>query len=116
MKKRISFNRYLQNSIAFLKRNKPVVLTVIFLGILADVFLISGSSDARIFGILLLYVISIRLYKLRSRITFIVSLFLLGIMFVEFLLFGSSANTEKAAVWLVFFIASGIVQQWNEIS
>ena len=114
MKKQINFNRYLQNGITFLKRNKPVVLTVIFLGILSDIFLLFGSSDTRIFGILGLYVISILLYKLKSRLTFTVSLFLLGIMFFEFLFFGPSANTEKAAVWLFFFLGIGIIQGWRE--
>lgn len=114
MSKQINFNKYLQNGIAFLKRNKPVVLTVIFLGILADIFIVSGSSDFRIFGILFFYIISIRLYKLKSRLTFTASLMLLGIMFVEFLLFGFSANTEKAAVWLFFFLGIGIIQQWRE--
>ena len=103
-----------QNAVAFLKRNKTVVLTVIFLGILADILLISGSSDARIFGILFFYIVSIHIYKLKSRLTFIVSLMLLGIMFVEFILSGPSANTEKAAVWLVLFMAVGIIQQWRE--
>ncbi len=114
MKKQINLKKYLQSGITLLKKNEPVVLTIIFLGILADIFLISGSSDPKIFGILGLYVISIRLYKLRSRLTFIVSLLLLGIMFVEYVFSGPSANTEKAAVWLVFFIAIGIIQQWRE--
>lgn len=114
MEKQINFNRYLQSGMAFLKRNKPVVLTIIFLGILADIFITSGSSDSRIFGILFFYIISVWLYKLKSRLTFTVSLLLLGIMFVEFILSGSSANTEKATVWLFFFLGIGIIQGWRE--
>lgn len=100
--------------IIFLKKNKPVVLTLIFLAIIADIIFISGSSDLRIFGILGLYVAAISFYKLKSRLTFLLSLVLLGVMFVEFLFTRTSESTEKAAVWLVLFLFIGIIQQWRE--
>ena len=114
MIRKISGKKYFNNGLLLLKKNKSVVLSVILLGILADIFFVSGSSDLRIFSIITFYVISIWLYRLKSRITFLLCLMLLGLMFIEFLLSGASERTEKAAVWLVLFLAIGIIQQWRE--
>ena len=99
-------------NIAF--QNKPVFLTIIVLAVLADILLIPQSSDIRIFLILGLYGISIMLYKLTGRYTFLFCLVLLGIMYIEFLFTGTSQATEKAAVWLYLFLAIGIVQKLRE--
>ena len=114
MIKRILNSRYGKKSVFFFKINKPVVLSVIFLGILADTLFIKGDSDLRIFGILGFYVAAIFFYKLKSRLTFLLGLVLLGVMFVEFIFTGTSESTEKAAVWFVFFLLIGIIQQWKE--
>ena len=104
----------IKKGILILRKNKPVVLTVIFLAILADIFFIRGNSDIRIFGILGVYIISVFFYKLKSRLTFLFSLALLGIMFIEFLFTRTSESTEKAAVWLYLFLAIGIIQKLRE--
>lgn len=114
MIKKILNSTYGKKSVLFFKNNKPVVLSVIFLGILIDILFIKGSSDIRMFGILGIYVISIFFYKLKSRLTFLFSLILLGVMFAGFILAGTSENTEKAAVWLFFLLLIGIIQQWKE--
>lgn len=114
MIKKILNSKYGKKSVLFFKNNKPVVLSVIFLGILADILFIRGNSDFRIFGILGLYVAASSFYKLKSRLTFLLGLVLLGVMFAEFIFTGTSESTEKAAVWLVFFLLVGIIQQWRE--
>ncbi len=114
MIKKILDSRYGKKGVLWFKNNKPVVLSVIFLGIIADTLLIKGNSDLRIFGILGLYVAAISFYKLKSRLTFLLGLVLLGVMLVEFIFTGTSESTEKAAVWLVFFLLIGIIQQWRE--
>ena len=100
--------------IEYLQRYKQVVLTVILLLIVADIFFLKESSDFRIFTVLGIYIAAIFIYKLSSRFTFILSLFVLVFMYIEFLLTGTSENTEKAAVWLFFLIGTGLVQQLKE--
>ncbi|MEK7502017.1 MAG: hypothetical protein AAB609_00665 [Patescibacteria group bacterium] len=95
-------------------KNKPVLLTIVVLAVLADILLIPESSDIRIFITLGLYGISIMLYKLAGRYAFLFCLVLLGIMYIEFLFTGTSPATEKAAVWIFFFLLIGIIQQWKE--
>lgn len=114
MIKKILNSAYGKKSVLWFKNNKPVVLSVIFLGILADTLFIKGNSDLRIFGFLGVYVAAISFYKLKSRLTFLLGLVLLGAMFVEFIFTGTSESTEKTAVWLVFFLLIGIIQQWRE--
>lgn len=114
MIRKISGKKYFNSGLLLFRKNKLVVLTILLLGVVGDIFFISGSSDLRIFSIITLYVIGIWLYKLNSRIIFLLCLVLLGIMFIEFLLSGTSERTEKAAVWLVLFLAIGIIQQWRE--
>jgi len=112
--KKILNSAYGKKSLLFFRNNKPVVLPIIFLGILADILFIKGNSDLRIFGILGLYVAAAFLYKFKSRLTFLLALVLLGVMFAEFIFTGTSESTEKAAVWLFFFLLIGIIQQWKE--
>ena len=114
MTTKILDKRYWREGISFLKNNKPIVLTLIFLLIPIDIFFINNSSDLRIFGILALCIISILIYKLKSRLTFMLCLIILGIMYIEFLFTGTSQATEKSAVWLFLFLAVGIFQQLKE--
>lgn len=97
-----------------LKNNKPAILSVIFLSIISDIVFIKENSDLIIFGILGLYIGAILFYKLKSRLTFILALFLLGVMYIKFIFSGTSESTEKAAVWLFFFLLIGIAQAWKE--
>lgn len=106
--------KYFNKALLLLINNKIIVLTLIFLAIIADILLIEGSLDIRIFGILGIYLISIFFYKLKSRLTFLFSLVLLGVIFISFILTKTSASTEKAAVWLFLFLLIGTVQQWRE--
>lgn len=107
---------FIKNLFSFLRNHKKIVFTLIIFGIFLDVFFFKINSDIRLFGILAFYVISILLFKLTSKITFLICLFILLAMYVGFLFSGASIITEKIAVWFVLFIAVGIIQQWNEIS
>lgn len=104
----------LKSIISILQKNKSIVLTVIYVSIVADVLFIPDSSDLRTFTILAIYIGSIRLYKLKSKATFLLCLALLGFMYVLFIETQASVTTEKAAVWLVLFWLIGIIQQWKE--
>jgi len=98
----------------FLKENKKIALALLVVSIFIDIFFVKISSDIVIFGILLLYGIFIKMFQIKSRRTFLLCLALLFTMFINFLFTGTSVSTEKAAVWLVLFMALGIFQQWRE--
>lgn len=106
--------RYWVAGISILEKNKPIVLTLMALAVLADILYLPGSSDVKIFGLLVAYGVAVRFYEIESKVTFLWCLVLLGVMFVEFLFTGPSVVTEKAAVWLVLFLTFGILQQWRE--
>lgn len=103
-----------KKTLDFLKQNRRVVLVFLIGIIFVDTFFIKTVSDVVTFGVLLLYGIFAKTYQLRPRETFLLCLGLLGAMFMSFLTSGTSVPTEKAAVWLVLFMALGIYQQWKE--
>lgn len=102
--------------VLIVKYHGKIVSVLIVFGIISDVFLLKGTSDLRLFGVLGLYIINIWVFKLKSKITFLLCLFLLIAMYISFLISGTSDITEKIAVWFVLFLTVGIIQQWNEIS
>jgi 4-hydroxybenzoate polyprenyltransferase len=97
-----------------LKKNKSITLAFTYVAMLADIFVLGQSQDIRLFGILIIYVFSIRFYKLKSRGTFLLALCILGIMFGLLVFTGTSDYSEKAAVWIFFLIAIGIWQKFKE--
>lgn len=99
---------------SFLEENKKIVLALLTVFIFVDIFFVKTNSDIVIFGILLLYGIFIKIFQIKSRRTFLLCLALLVAMFINFLFTGTSVSTEKAAVWLILFMALGIFQQWRE--
>lgn len=98
----------------FLKQNKKVVLVLLIGIIFVDILFAKTSSDIVTFGVLLAFGICAIAYRLKPRETFSLCLGILGVMFTSFLMSGTSVSTEKAAVWLVLFMALGIYQQWRE--
>lgn len=116
--KRAAFARYqktLRSIFAYIKKNVVIVLSFLFLIILADTLYTPTSSDIKMFGILILYGVVSKFYGLTSRLTLGVCLSLFGIMFFQFLVSGPAVQTEKTAVWLILFWAFSMVQQWREL-
>lgn len=99
-----------------IRKNKSLFTIVIVSLILSDVFFIFGSSDIRIFAFLTLYIFISFLYKSKYKLTLSLCVFFLVVLFILFIKSGASEKTEEVAVWLVLFLAVGIVQQWKEIS
>ncbi|RJQ38247.1 hypothetical protein C4559_02120 [Candidatus Microgenomates bacterium] len=100
--------------ISFLREQKQVILTLIFSAFIIDTIFVPKSSDFIVFGLLVLYILSIWIYKLKSRVSIIFCFIFISIMYLSFLISGSSDRTEKAAVWLFFFFLINIVQQFKE--
>lgn len=94
---------------------------LILLLILGDIFLFVVSSDIRIFGILILYAFFIKTLKLKSNVTFALSLILLIFAYVQFIfsdpvvfITPGEPVAEKTAVWVFLFLVIGIIQKWRE--
>ncbi len=107
-------NIFVKRANAIFDAKISLLLTVVVMGIVADIFWLPGSSDLRIFSILMLYWLAIRVHNLKSQFTLYVALGLLILTFIEYLLSGPSAETEKAAVWFVLFLLIGIITKWKE--
>jgi len=99
---------------SFLQENKKTVLTLFIVGIVGEIFLRLTSSDLLTFSALLLYILFIKLYKLKSSLTFLLCLVLLLVVSIDYVFTGASVSTEKAAVWFVLFFTVGVIQQWKE--
>ena len=111
---RVLASTHVKKALDFLKQNGRVVLVFLIGIIFVDSFFVKTSSDAVTFGVLLLYGISAKTYRLKARETFLLCLGLLGAMFVSFLFTQASISTEKLAVWLFLFMVIGIFQAWRE--
>lgn len=100
--------------IVFIKQNKMLFLTLIYAAVLLDALVVSVRSDLITFTLLGLYVFLINVYSLKSKNAFSFCLVLLLVMYSNILLIGPEFHTEKVAVWLVLFMAVGIIKQWRE--
>lgn len=98
----------------FLKRNKEMVLTVVFISVGVDIFLPYKSIDIVIFIILFFYVVASLIYKLKSSFTLLLCLGLICVMSLEFIITQTSIHTEKAAVWFIVFITIATIQKFKE--
>lgn len=109
-------SKNIKRAISFLKEKKKLIIFALIIIIGIDIFFVLESSDFVIFGVLLLYGVFAKMFHMKSKVTFLLCLGLLFCMYINFLLTGTSVATEKAAVWLVLFMAMGIFQQWREFS
>lgn len=94
-----------------LRQNKSGALTAIGLILTGDIFSPQTQSDLIILIILGLYVFFIKVFNLKSKVTFLFCFFILGLLLIEFIFTGVSEHSEKASVWLFLFIATGILQE-----
>lgn len=106
-----------------LKSIRVLKFLPLILLILGDVLFFEKSSDWRTFPILIFYVFLIIRYKIRANTTFFICLFLLVLIYVQYI-FSSPATFEsqypiapfgeKIAVWLYLFLVIGVIQKWKE--
>lgn len=89
--------------------------------VVGDIFLFAVSSDLRILGILILYVVFVKTLKLKSSVALALALTLLIFAYVQFIFSSSvvfitpgSPLAEKTAVWVFLFLVAGIIQKWRE--
>lgn len=104
-------NKYLHTVISFLNQNKSVVITLILVGIVADILFIGLKSDLITFSIIGLVIVFFRFYKMSSKKIFVLCFVPIGIIFFGFLIDPASIQIEKASIWLFLLIGAGIVQE-----
>ena len=98
----------------------PFIITSLL--ILTDSYFFVESSDLRIFGILFIYIIFLKIFKLKSKTTFLISLFLFVIVFIQFVFSNPSSYidgsvappAERIAVWVFMLMLIGIFQKFKE--
>lgn len=95
--------------------------SIILLLILGDIFLFTVSSDVRLFGILILYIIFVKILKIKSSATFSLSLILLLFAYIQFIFSDPVIYAtpgvpiaEKTAVWVFLLFVAGIIQKYRE--
>jgi len=101
----------LKSWLSILQQNKQAVFTAFSLIILGDILFSTIHSDAFIFGVIVVYILLIKVFTLKSKTTFSFCFFILGLLFISLVFTGTSEHTEKAAVWLYFFMGMGIIQE-----
>lgn len=92
--------------------NKLAVLTVILLLTIQYIAFLDFETDIALFLLIGLYLLAVKFYNLQSKTTFLYCFIFLAIMAVEFVLTSVSTSTEKAAVFLYFYILTGIIQEF----
>lgn len=90
------------------------ITPLLFIFVLINILSSSMASDRKYFGVLLIYLIIMRIANLKSYVTFIFLLIILFIMSFRYFIAGPDEIAEKAAVWFVLFFAVGLVQKWRE--
>lgn len=103
-------------SFEFIGKYKFLIIAFFSAIIISEIIFLNTSSDIIIFFILFLYLVSIVIFKIPSRLTFILGMVQLVCMFIAFITSRNSPQTEKSAVWFVLLLAVGILQQWFEIT
>ena len=95
-----------------------LLLTVFFLGFLADVFFfpstLSYASDIRLLILSLLWLLICKTARFSSIATFKITLVFLGFLSVLFIFFREHTSVERIASWVYIYLAIGIVQQLLE--
>ncbi len=111
----LTHKRFLKKITDFIKENNKILLIILIFALLIDIFSLKRNMDFIIFGLLLFYGILVKISHVKSKFTFLLCLALLGVMFVDFIITGTSVSTEKAAVWFILFLGFGIIHQWKEL-
>lgn len=95
--------------------NRTTILFALFGFILMDIFMLKLSSDLRIFLSLAGYLIACRIYSFKSVFTFGFCLLLLTIVFFLYVFTSAGAMTERASLWFLLFLLTGVLQYWREL-
>lgn len=107
-------NKIVKNLSTFLCENKRTILSIFALLIIVESLIKKSTLDVILFGGLCLYGIFIKIFQIKSNVTFLLCIVFLIMMSLDYLLTSASISTEKIAVWFILFLAIGVIQQWRE--
>ena len=119
-------SNYRNKLVAFVKQKMSrvpldIFFVLFFIGFIADVFLIKPqqsytdwSSDARLFLLLLLWLIIWRTSGFTSITTIALTLLFLTIFSFLFIFFRDHYSVERIASWIYVYLATGVIQQLLE--
>jgi len=94
----------------FLGKNKFLILIFCGVGILFDIFFLKLTSDFLIFFLTGLWILAVKFYKFKGRVSVGVALgFLVLCPFL--LILKKEAIAEKAAIWVYMFLVVGVIQE-----
>ena len=85
-----------------------ILLASVF-GVLAHLFFLSFISDLKLLFLTVLWILSIWLYKLESRVSIAASLIFLTVC-PFLLILGKETMVEKTTVWFYIFLVIGVSQ------
>ncbi|OQA93424.1 MAG: hypothetical protein BWY24_00442 [Microgenomates group bacterium ADurb.Bin219] len=101
----------------FIKRyffSKYIFLFYCFLGILLEIFIITSTLDSIILFLTGMWVIVVRMFRFKAKISMIGSLCYLSIC-PFLLIYKKDLWAEKTANWAYLFLAIGVIQMFVEI-
>lgn len=98
------------------KTLRNIFLGVFFTGFAADIFYFPGSSDLRYVFLLFIWWVCVYMFKLKSKITFILALIMVGLLFIFYVFSKESPTMERIASWVYLLSVFGIIQQFVEIN
>jgi len=93
----------------FLARYRLLLLILTLTGLLVDIFFLNFTSDLVIIFLLVLWLVSVRLFFFGERVSVAVALCFLTLC-PFLLILKKDAAAEKAAIWAYLFLVVGVVR------
>lgn len=93
-----------------LEKYKFWVLVIAGVGVFVDTFFFDFSLDLIILALILLWVLSVWLYKFEGRVSIAVALVFLALC-PFLLILNKEAVAEKSAIWAYVFLVVGVAQE-----
>ncbi len=87
----------------------PLITIIIFVIIIGEIFIIKGINNLLLLIIILVWTISVVLYKFRVDSSYLIAIIFLVVCLILYL-FGLETYAEKAAVWTYLFLVVGALQ------
>lgn len=90
------------------------LITIFCTGLLMYVFLLKGNNDLFLFALILLWILVVKLYNFKSRITFKIIVISLLVLSALFIVVPGESYTEQLTTLIYLLFIVGIFQQWKE--
>ncbi|QQG40421.1 MAG: hypothetical protein HYV37_02510 [Candidatus Levyibacteriota bacterium] len=102
-------------SLKKLRAFRFLLISIFLIGVIIDIFS-KANSDISLLLLCALWILAIKLFKLKSAMTFKVTFVFLATLFFLFLISPDQKSIERVATWIFLFLVLGIVQQFREVA